>query len=203
MRRFLPLLAVLSLFVASSSLGLAGPDVARAETLSIDVVGTGAEENPAVSSPGSAIARFTFDTDTKELTYAVTVSGISQTQVTAAHIHRAGAGTNGPVVYPLSTVPFAITSGSIALTSEDVADLSAGNFYLNVHSLSNPGGFARAQIIFPGLESPDDASGSTVTPPSTGDAGLAEETTSTRWLVLAGLAVFGLGAGLILARRLA
>ena len=49
MRRFLPLLAVLSLFVASSSLGLAGPDVARAETLSIDVVGTGAEENPAVS----------------------------------------------------------------------------------------------------------------------------------------------------------
>ncbi len=200
MRRLLPLLAVLSLLVASSSLSLAGPGVARAATLSIDVVGTGAEQNPAVSSAGSAIARFTFDTDTKELTYAVTVSGISQTQVTAAHIHRAGAGTNGPVAYPLSTGPFAITSGSIALTSEDVADLSAGNFYLNVHSLTNPGGFARAQIVFPGLEWTD-ASGSTVTPPSTGDAGLADKTTSTAWLALSGLVALGLGASLIFARR--
>ena len=121
-------------------------------------------------------------------------------RISLGYSHRAGAGTNGPVVYPLSTVPFTITSGSIALTAEDVSDLSAGDFYLNVHSLTNPGGFARAQIIFPGLEAPA-ASGGTVTPPSTGDAGLAAGTASTRWMAVAGLVTFGLGTGLILARR--
>ncbi len=200
MRLLLSLAAVLGIVVAGFSFGLTHSRVAQAETLSIDLVGTGAEENPAISSPGSALARFTLDTDTNELTYAVTISGLSQTQITAAHIHRAGAGTNGPVVHTLSAVPFTTTSGSIALSADDVSDLAAGNFYLNVHSLTDPGGFARAQIIFPGLAAPSD-SGGTVTPPSTGDAGLAAGTASNRWMAVAGLATFGLAMGFILARR--
>ena len=73
---------------------------------------------------------------------AVTISGIAQGEVTAAHIHRGPVGVNGPIVYNLSTVGFTQVAGSITLTAADVADLKAGNFYVNAHSLTNPGGFA-------------------------------------------------------------
>jgi LPXTG-motif cell wall-anchored protein len=192
------------LLAVAAVAGLAGAVAAftpavQAATLTIDVVATGAEENPAVTGPGTAMARLTFDTDTNVLTYAVTVSGVSQTQVTAAHIHLGGDGTNGPVVYPLSLVPFTQVAGSINLTDEDVANLAAGDFYLNVHSLTNPGGFARAQIIFPGLTA--EAAPGPVTPPSTGDAGLATASASTAWLAIAGFAVLTGAGGLVLARR--
>jgi hypothetical protein len=197
MRLLLIAAAAAGFIVASAAIAPA----AQAEVLSIDVVGTGAEENPVVETSGIAKARFTYDTDTKELTYVVTISGISDNQVTAAHIHLGAAGTNGPVVYPLSAETFAITSGSISLTDEDVANLAAGDFYLNVHSTFAPGGFARAQIVFPGLTADAGASTGDVTPPSTGDAGLAGAASSTPWLALAGLAPLAGGTGLALARR--
>lgn len=106
----------------------------------------GAQENPPVTSAGSGFARFTFDDATKVLTYSVTISGIPAGEVTAAHIHRGAVGVNGPIVYNLSTVGFTTVSGSITLTDADVADLKAGNFYVNAHSTTNPGGFARGQI---------------------------------------------------------
>ena len=195
MRRLIAVTAFLRLLMASSAIALGSPGGASAEELSIDVVGTGAAENPPATSSGTARARFTFNTDTNVLTYAVTVNGISDTQVTAAHIHRGAGGTNGPVVYPLSTEPFAIASGSITLTAEDVADLSAGNFYLNVHSQANPGGFARAQIVFPGLNDSNTGGGSTVTPPNTGDAGLADTESKTSWIAILGLVGLVVGAG--------
>lgn len=114
--------------------------------MTIEVAMVGAQENPPVTSAGSGFARFTFDEATKVLTYSVTISGIPAGEVTASHIHRGAAGVNGPIVYNLSTVGFTTVSGSITLTDADVADLKAGNFYVNAHSTTNPGGFARGQI---------------------------------------------------------
>ena len=192
--RSIALLAILSILMVSSAVSSGNVE---AETLSIDVTATGAEENPAVESPGRALTRFTFDTETNELTYAVTVSGISQTKVTAAHIHLGADGTNGPVVYPLSLEPFSQVAGSISLTEEDVANLAAGDLYVNVHSLDHPGGFARAQIIFPGLiEEP-----APIMPPSTGDGGLVDGSKGTNWLGLSALLVLvGAASGLSLSR---
>ena len=34
----------------------------------------------------------------------------------------------------------------------DVADLKADNFYLNLHSVDNPAGYARGQLLFPAPE---------------------------------------------------
>jgi hypothetical protein len=119
----------------------------QAAPVTLDIPLTGAEEvPPVVGYPGSAFARVTFDDATKQLKYAVTVSGVSPGEVTAAHIHRAPAGANGPIVYPLSTTGFTAVEGTINLTDADVADLMAGNFYINVHSLTYPAGFARGQI---------------------------------------------------------
>lgn len=193
MRLLLTLAAVAGIVAAVSVLSPA----AQAETLTIDLTATGAEENPAVTGAGSAFVRLTFDTDTNVLTYAVTVNGLSQTQVTAAHIHIGATGTNGPVVYPLSLVPFSQVAGSLTLTAEDVANLAAGDLYFNAHSLTDPGGFARAQIVFPGLT----AAAGPVTPPSTGDGGLADSGASTPWAALVAVALLSVAGGLAFSRR--
>ncbi|MPZ50338.1 MAG: CHRD domain-containing protein [Dehalococcoidia bacterium] len=119
---------------------------------------TGAEENPPVPAGfGTGTGEFYFDDAPSErtLTYFVTVTGIDAANVTAAHIHRGPVGVNGPVIYPITApdgTAAGITyfAGTQKLTEADVADLRAGNLYVNVHSVANPGGFARAQLFLPG-----------------------------------------------------
>jgi hypothetical protein len=124
-----------------------GNGVSRAAVTNIDTGLSGVWENPPVTSPGFAIAHFTFDDSTRVLTYAVTVSGLSPDQVTMAHIHRGAIGVNGPIIYTLSDKGFTQVSGQITLTDADVADLRAGNLYVNVHSTAFPNGFARGQLF--------------------------------------------------------
>lgn len=183
--------ALLAAFAVSAGLGAA---TAQAEPVTIEVVATGDEEVPPVDDSGRAHARFTFDSDTNELTYVVTVSGPSPGLVTAAHIHRGVEGENGPVVYPLSLEGFTIVSGSITLTDDDVADLEAGRFYVNVHSMEHPGGFARAQLFLPESAAPDPEPEAPITPPDTGDGGLADPSGGAV-LPLAGLALLIIVSG--------
>ena len=199
-------LAIATVFAMALSVSLLGGGASpvHAVPVSFDVNATGAAENPPVTGPGSAFGRFTFDKDTKQLTYFVRVNGLSSNQVTAAHIHRGAVGVNGPIVYPLATEAFAQVSGTITLTDADIADLEAGRFYLNVHSVDNPGGFARGQMILPGA-APAPAVTATatpgaVTPPSTGDAGLAAPSSGSL-LALAGIALATGAGALVLARR--
>ena len=146
---------------------------AAAVTFEVEMLGT--NEVPAASSPGSGFARFTFNDQTRELKYAVWLRGLSSNQVTAAHIHRAPAGTAGPPVYTLAAAPFDSIDGLITLTEADVADLRAGNLYVNIHSTSNPSGFARGQLKLPFAP--------TISPPSAGDGGLAASVPSATWQV--------------------
>lgn len=65
---------------------------------------------------------------------------------TAAHIHAAPAGENGPVLIELGdpTSPFSLNA---PLTPRDVADLMAGFLYVNIHSEEAPDGEIRGQIV--------------------------------------------------------
>jgi hypothetical protein len=170
---------------------------AEAAVVTFEVEMAGANEVPAASSPGSGFARFTFNDQTRELTYAVWLRGLSSNQVTASHIHRAPAGTAGPPVYTLAVAPFDSIAGSIMLTEADVADLRAGNFYVNIHSTTIPSGFARGQLRLP--------SASAVRPPSTGDGGLTAQAPNgawqAGWLAVAGLAIGAAGFAAYAARR--
>ena len=64
---------------------------------------------------------------------------------TAAHIHKAPAGTNGPVVFTVPTGSPVDTTVLFDLVA--ILDLTGGNFYLNVHSEVFPGGEIRGQFV--------------------------------------------------------
>jgi hypothetical protein len=85
------------------------------------------------------------------LCYAILVTGIDTP--TLAHIHQGAAGTNGPIVIPL-TPPDA---GDPGVVSECITGVDATllnnirqnplGFYVNVHNAVYPGGAARGQLL--------------------------------------------------------
>ncbi len=191
-------LAVLSLILVVGAFTVFAPSsVTKAEAgpVTFELNLNGGNEVPPIEGSGSAFARLTFDADTNELTWVLFVRGISGGAVTAAHIHQASADSNGPVVIVLSAVPFTTIGGSAILTDEQVMELEAGNLYINVHSMDNPGGFARGQLSLPSAPV-------SVTPPSTGDAGLAGQGSSSLGAVGILIVITGLvfGGGMLKVR---
>jgi hypothetical protein len=121
---------------------LAGCASMASDSLSLRL--TGAEEVPPVSTSasGSGTIRVTDDRD---------VSGSFKTQggaFTAAHIHEAAAGVNGPVIIPLQKKgedEWVVPSGA-KLTESQYASYKQGRLYVNFHSAQHKGGEIRAQI---------------------------------------------------------
>jgi hypothetical protein len=167
----------------------AGP--ALAEQVRVTGSGSGAEEAPDPGEEGATVeADMTIDTETGAITYTVTVAGNSE-EAAAAHIHQAPPGEAGDVVVPLD--PAAVNAGEQATAKADpavAAEIAAtpGDFYVNVHSASFQGGFARAQL---------EAAAPTSVP--TGDGSSASNLSA---LIGVGLVVAGVGAVAVgLARR--
>jgi hypothetical protein len=121
-----------------------------------------ANEVPAVSnaeSSGRGAAQITIITISGgTVRFYVQLAGFpGDTRMQAAHIHRAGAGINGPVVVDTGIVaasPVVLNNGSVEFTSSapiaaallDEIVANPAGFYFNVHSPLNPGGFARGQL---------------------------------------------------------
>lgn len=127
---------------------------------------SGGEEVPPVSTQAQGQAIFKLSADGNALHYKLIVANLVDTR--QAHIHLAMAGTNGPVIaflYPDAPPPVLIPgrfSGVLArgtITAEDligpmegetiadlVAQINAGNTYVNVHTIANPLGEIRGQI---------------------------------------------------------
>lgn len=113
---------------------------------------SGANEAPGPGDPdGMGYARFLFSSNTGEMCYALAVQNITLPAV-GAHIHRAPAGSPGPIVIPL-TPPDAsgMSSGCVtvdmALMAEILANPSA--FYVNVHTTDYRPGAIRGQLSVP------------------------------------------------------
>jgi CHRD domain len=86
----------------------------------------------------------TFNPTTKVMTIKINYANITPV---AWHIHKGSATESGPVVFNLgSTFSSGFTYTSVALTTEQEADLKAGNLYVNMHTGRAPNGEIRGQI---------------------------------------------------------
>jgi hypothetical protein len=122
------------------------------------VVLSGSAEVPPVTTQASGIADisiviFKCPPATSSAITCYTVVGTVTTggfASTAAHIHRAAAGQNGPVVVPLKRRPgndaiWDVEAGTTV--NQDVYEAWwNGQLYVNVHSAAHPGGEIRAQL---------------------------------------------------------
>ncbi|MBB6004598.1 CHRD domain-containing protein [Arcicella rosea] len=105
----------------------------------------GSLEVPANTSTATGSFVGTYNKTTKVISYTINFNGITPT---AWHIHKGAVGVNGGVIFALGTTfNTAYSSTTAALTAEQETDLMAGNYYVNIHSASKPGGEIRGQLI--------------------------------------------------------
>src|SRR5260370_5110788 len=104
------------------------------------------QEVPPNQSAGKGTAAITFDTEAKKLSWTVNYSGLSG-PATAAHFHGPGEpGKNAGVAVAIPNAGSSPAEGSATLTEAQAADLTAGKYYVNVHTAANPGGEIRGQV---------------------------------------------------------
>jgi Cu/Zn superoxide dismutase len=108
----------------------------------------GMQQVPMVTTPAFGLGTFLLARHNGSLKFNVVVSGLSGA-ITAAHFHMAAMGAAGPVVQDLGAFISGTTiSGEVEPTAF-LADLMAGNIYLNVHTAANPNGEIRGQLMMP------------------------------------------------------
>jgi hypothetical protein len=137
-RAWLPLGA--ALIFATSAFGVYSSIAAAAD---IKVTLAGDQEVPPVKSAGTGTGTIVVGAD-KSVSGSVTTTGIAGT---AAHVHEAATGKNGPVIIPLTKDgdKYTVPAGA-KLTDTQFASFQAGNLYVNVHTPANPGGELRGQL---------------------------------------------------------
>jgi Cu/Zn superoxide dismutase len=134
-----------SIVLAGFAVILAGS--ASAATVKFHATLSAASEAPPTKSTGSGEATVSLDTATHEITWDVTFSGFSS-DVAAAHIHGpAEPGKNAGVVVPFGAAPKSPLHGTAKLTAEQEQQLTAGMYYVNVHSKNFPSGAVRGQLM--------------------------------------------------------
>jgi hypothetical protein len=105
---------------------------------------TGSNQVPPITSPASGSGTVTVNSDRTVVARIVVVDMTP----TAAHIHQAAPGANGPVIVPFvkqGDNTFVAPEGA-KMTEDQYRAYKSGNTYVNVHSAKNPGGEVRAQL---------------------------------------------------------
>ena len=110
---------------------------------------SGANERPPADPDGSGTAVVRLRPDAGAVCFRLTVQNI-RLPAAGAHIHRAAAGANGPIVVQFTApgangVSSGCTTGVAASLIQEIAANPAG-FYVNVHTTEYPGGAVRVQL---------------------------------------------------------
>ena len=116
---------------------------AQAETTVFSAELTGAASVPPIDSAGTGTVEVTLDTEAKTVAWVVTTEGLSG-EPTASHIHGPASATEaaGPVIDTMAKM-----EGNAPITDKQIADLTAGMYYYNVHTEQYPDGEVRGQLM--------------------------------------------------------
>lgn len=141
MKPFLRILVTTALF------GLLIGQNARAETVNFAVAMTPAQEVPAVNGPGKGTIAATLDTASGHFTWKINYSNLSG-PVSAGHFHGpAGAMEKAGVALGLKGNLSSPIQGEAMLSPEQVKEVLAGKWYVNLHTDAHPSGELRGQLI--------------------------------------------------------
>ena len=92
--------------------------------------------------------RFVLERSTGDLTYTLSLYGMSNTEVLFTHLHRSTDGAAGPVVRLLGGRWRPWVSGALTLTAAELSALRDGELYADVHTTENLVGL-RADLSWP------------------------------------------------------
>lgn len=135
-------IVVVAVFGGPALAGRPGTGTVREATL------TGTEVVPQPGDPdGTGLARLTLYPNKHKICYRITVSGIAP--ATAAHLHRAPAGQNGPV--KLGLLPPRDESSRECIRGLDEGFIrrigrNSSGYYVDVHNRAFPAGAVRGQL---------------------------------------------------------
>ncbi|MFY9310590.1 MAG: CHRD domain-containing protein [Bacteroidia bacterium] len=105
----------------------------------------GAQQVPAVTTTAYGLGVFNLSQDMSTLSIDVLVQGLSGA-ITSAHLHTGAAGATGGVAIDLTSMISGNTISGEVNPSAFLADLKAGNIYINIHTSANAGGEIRGQL---------------------------------------------------------
>lgn len=149
-------LALLGLLLAASG----------ADALTYNLVASldGAQETPPVITLGAGTLTGTYDDVSNALSWSGSFAGLNS-GTTNAHFHGPAAVGAGPAsvqvgmtastgdVFPIG-VTSGVFSGSATITNLQEADLLAGLWYVNIHTVTSGGGEIRGQLYATAPEPP-------------------------------------------------
>lgn len=132
----------------ASALGLSacgtGPLASTPTALTARLAGS--SEVPAVTTDATGTVEATVAPGSLVLRWRISYSGLSG-PATGAHFHGpAMGGQNAGVVVPITGPLTSPIVGSATLTPAQAADLTAGKWYVNLHTAVNPNGEVRGQV---------------------------------------------------------
>jgi hypothetical protein len=107
---------------------------------------TGAQEVPSVTSIGSGTGVVSVDPATNQMRATIVTADVNGTQ---AHIQLGATGVTGPVVFSLTEneAGSGVWATTATLTTDQLTQLTAGNYYFNVNTAAYPDGEIRGQIL--------------------------------------------------------
>jgi glucose/arabinose dehydrogenase len=134
------------------ALPFALPGVLHGELVQFAITLDGSQQVPPVTTPATGAGTATLDTDTNLLSWNIAFSGLS-TAETASHFHgNAPQCANAGVQITLP--PGSPKIGSATLSGAQEAAVLQGLWYVNVHSVTNPGGEIRGQVMPAPIDDP-------------------------------------------------
>jgi hypothetical protein len=133
---------MLATLALGAAITFAGPAFAEKMKATLD----GKSEVPPTTSAGTGTADIDYDAASKKLSWKLTYSGLTG-PATAAHFHGpAGPADKAGVAVAIPNATTSPVEGSATLTDAQAADLTAGKYYVNIHTAANPGGEIRGQV---------------------------------------------------------